>query len=316
MSGEVEIRPYRAGDETAILELFQLTFGRPMAPAYWQWRFGNNPTGRIMIDLAWSGSTLAAHYAVSPVVVSMHGQDVLTALSMTTMTHPDFRGQGFFVTLADSVYRRMAETGMSMVWGFPNVLSHRGFIRDLSWHDIHEVPVFRRVLNEGRPLPEPSPRIVELDVFDGRFDRLWTEMEGRYPILTRRDSRYLAWRYGANPENRYTVLGCVDGNRLLGYAIYKPFQDSIDLVDLLCLDEKVGVDLTCGVGQRAAAAGAQSVGMWFNVSLPLHLELEKYGFRNAEPLTYFGARRLRPEMGSEVDEFRNWYLTMGDSDVY
>ena len=57
--------------------------------------------------------------------------------------------------------------------------------------------------------------------------------------------------------------------------------------------------------------------MWLNCTLSLHRELEKLGFYNAEPVTYFGARVLRPEVEqSMVSSFKNWYLTLGDSDVY
>lgn len=314
---ELRIRPYQQGDEHEIVKLFGLVFGRPLPMAYWQWRFRDNPTGRIFIDLAWDGERLAGHYAVSPVVIAVNGQEQLTALSMTTMTHPDYRGKGLFVTLAQSVYQRMADQGLPLVWGFPNVLSHRGFIRDLAWQDIHEVPTFRRVLSEGRPLPAPSPQVVELPALDARCDPLWAEIDKGGRVLTRRDHRYLAWRYTANPENRYTFFGCQQGERLLGYAVCKRYQDGVDLVDLLSLDEHTDLDLVWGVARWAAEQGARSIQTWLNPSLPLHLELEKYAFRPTEPLTYFGARPLRPELeAAAVVNFRNWYITMGDSDVY
>ena len=47
----MNIRNYELGDEHKILELFELTFGRKMSPAYWNWRFKNNPTGIIAINL-------------------------------------------------------------------------------------------------------------------------------------------------------------------------------------------------------------------------------------------------------------------------
>jgi Acetyltransferase (GNAT) domain len=315
-SEALEVRPYQSGDEAAIVDLFELTFGRPLTAAYWQWRFRDNPTGRTMIEVAVSGSTMAAHYAVSPVVVSVRGGDVMTALSMTTMTHPEFRGRGLFVALAESIYKRMTEAAMDMVWGFPNVISHRGFLRELAWVDIHEVPTFTRILAQGRALPAPSGNIVELSSIDARFDLLWDEVKTRQPVLVRRDSRYLSWRYGANPDNAYTLLASLQGDHLMGYAFCKRYHDTVDLVDLLSVSDEAGIDLLWGVSRWAREAGARSVGLWLNSSLPLHHELEKYGFCNAEPITYFGARRLRPGLGDEIYDFRQWYLTMGDSDVY
>ncbi len=313
----LQIRPYQQGDEAKIVSLFGLVFGRPLTMAYWQWRFRDNPTGHIFVDLAWDGEKLAGHYAVSPVVLSVRGQEYLTALSMTTMTHPDYRGRGLFVTLAQSVYQRMADQGLPLVWGFPNSLSHRGFVRDLAWLDIHEVPTFQRVLTQDRPLPTPSPQVVELPSFDSRCDLLWTELDKRDYILARRDCRYLAWRYVANPENRYTLFGYQQGEQLRGYAVCKRYGDGVDLVDLLCLDEQAGLDLVWAVAGWAGRQGASVLQTWLNPSLPLHLELEKYAFRAGEPITYFGARPLRPELESAgLTSYCNWYLTMGDSDVY
>lgn len=317
MAEELLIRSYQPGDEVAIVELFQKTFGRSMSLAFWAWRFRDNPIGRVLIDLAWSGDVLVGHYAVSPVMVWMGGQERLTALSMTTMTHPDYRGRGLFVTLAKSVYRRMADEDLAMVWGFPNAISHRGFVCNLAWVDIHEVPIFRRVLAEGRSMPEPSAHVCVLSNLDSRLDRLWDEVKGRHRILTKRDSRYLGWRYTAHPEQQYTVLGHVQDDRLLGYAVCKRYQNDVDLVDILSVDDEVGLNLVCGVAQWAVREHAVALNMWLNVMLSLHHKLEKIGFRNSEPITYFGARVLQVGINSpDVRDFKNWYLTMGDSDVY
>ena len=57
--------------------------------------------------------------------------------------------------------------------------------------------------------------------------------------------------------------------------------------------------------------------MWLSVVHPLHRALERLGFRNEGPVTYLGARLLRPlPPGSNLFDFRDWYFTMGDSDVY
>lgn len=317
MTDEFIIRPYQPNDEAAIMKLFQMVFGRSMSLAFWHWRFRDNPTCRIIISLAWSDNVLAGHYAVSPIIVCMDGQEYLTGLSMTTMTHPAYQGRGIFVALAENVYSQMSSEGMAMVWGFPNILSHRGFVRDLGWIDIHEVPTFRKALAKGKPMPEPSTHVRELRSFDAQFDQLWDEVKGRYRILTKRDSRYLSWRYGGNPEHRYTVHGYVQDDRLLGYAVWKHYQNEVDLVDILSVDDTVGLDLICGVAQRAVREKAEAINMWLNFTLPLHHELEKLGFHNGEPITNFGARVLRSELDqSKVSSFKSWYLTMGDSDVY
>jgi hypothetical protein len=69
--------------------------------------------------------------------------------------------------------------------------------------------------------------------------------------------------------------------------------------------------------QIARQASLSAVSLWLNVSHPLHWRLEKVGFRNSEPITYFVGRVLQPALSEAIVlDYRNWYLTMGDSDVY
>lgn len=311
------IRPYQAGDEQAICALFEMVFGQAMPLAAWRWRFAANPTYRTTIELAWDGDTLLGQYAVSPVLLQINGQERLTGLSVGTMTHPAARGQGVFSALVASLYPRLAADDLALLWGFTKRNIHATRVRDLEWFDIYEVPTFSKTLARPPQLPLPGPRVTRLDGFDARFDRLWERLRRQQQIIVRRDSRYLNWRYGSQTPNAYRLLGYCQNEELLGYAVFKHYQESVDLVDLLYVDDEVGLDLVAGVAQQAAAAGLQAISMWLNVHSSLHRSLEKWGFVNTVPITYFLARILRPDLiDPEVAQFKRWHLMMGDCDVY
>ncbi|MBN1572782.1 MAG: GNAT family N-acetyltransferase [Deltaproteobacteria bacterium] len=313
----VDVLPYRPGDEKNILSLFREAFGKEMAPEYWRWRFVENPVGEIMINLAWDGDLLASHYPVSPVKISLFGKEYLTGLSLTTMTHPAYRGQGLFSALADDLYGRMAKKEMVMAWGFPNSLIHRSRVRELSWVDIYEVPTFQKDLADKRPVPEPSDAVRRLNGFDEGFDALWERVKGGHAVIAKRDKTALDWRFSRNPVNDYTVFGCYEKETLRGYAVSKVFSDCVDLVDILCEDDDVGMELVFAVVGWAGSKNAKKINTWLNVNLPLHRELEKYGFVNGGPITYLGGRLLLPVCDTkDIYDYRNWYITMGDSDVY
>lgn len=318
MGLDLEMRAYQPGDEDQILALFRHSFGRDLDRAYWAWRFQDSPAGAAVIYLAWDGDILAAHYAVTSVEVRIQGQDWPTGLSGTTMTHPDYRGLGLFPELARRTYARMAETGRAMVWGFPNALSHRGFVRDLNWVDVYEVPTLRLSLAGPLRLPAAGDGVVELAAFDAGFDDLWARVRDDRLIAVKRDSRYLRWRYAQNPAERYRILACVDAGTITGYAVFKRYREELQVVDILSIqDVDVGIALLAGVAQVAAQESAVAVSLWLNVSHPLHHALEKLGMRNAEPVTYFGGLSLQPGLPEAgLYEFKNWYLTMGDSDVF
>jgi len=93
----MEVKKYQPGDETKIIQLFNLCFNQEMSLEVWNWRFLNNPfTKEIFVHLMWEGEDLVGHYAVSPVNMLVNGEELKTALSMTTMTHPDYGGEGNF----------------------------------------------------------------------------------------------------------------------------------------------------------------------------------------------------------------------------
>ena len=234
------------------------------------------------------------------------------------MTHPDYRGLGLFVTLAEKTYNAMAEAGSALVWGFPNANSHRGFVRDLQWVDVYEIPFFRKPLANSSPLSAPTGAIVELKRVDDRFDGLWDRVKQDYNVIVKRDRRYLQWRYMDNPSERYRLLAYLDGENVSGYAVFKHYKDEFQIVDMLTgQDAEIGMQLISQTAQIAAGESADTLSMWLSVTHPLHRELERYGFANSEPITYFGMRALTPGIPeAHIYNYRNWYVTMGDSDVF
>lgn len=311
-------RPYDIGDENAISELFEKAFGRPLSTRYWFWRFRDNPAGKGIVELAWDGDTLAGHYAVTTVRMHIGGKQYLAGLSGTTMTHPNYRGMGLFPKLANRCYQRMAEAELLLAWGFPNIMSHRGFVADLNWVDIHELPTFRFTINDKTRLPAQDSHVISLDNFDVRFDRLWDRVKEQYPVIVCRDVQHLTWRYLKNPQDTYFILAHSTGDEIDGYAIYKRYEDELQIVDILTEpDPQIGLSLVAKIVEQAQIETKSSISLWLNFTHPLHRALEKFGFVNDRPVTYFGARVLkRLNTDTDVFCFNNWHITMGDSDVY
>lgn len=312
----MELGRFAPGEEQAILDLFAITFRRELPRAWWEWRFRNTPPGPGVIVLAREGGRLAAHYAVAAIRLSIDGRDVVSGLSGTTMTHPDFRGGRLFPSLARATYDEMLREGMQLVWGFPNSQSHRGFVRDLGWSDIWEIPTFRVRLPLAKPVPSAADVTFCTGPLDG-FDDLWRAMRTRHRVIAARDAATIEWRYRANPTEQYRILQRVVTGSLCGYAVLKRYKEDLHIVDLLARDDETGVALVHAAIGHALTEGATAVSMWLNVNHPLHLELERIGFQNELPVTYLGARTLDPALSqSSLRDYRDWYVTMGDSDVY
>ena len=204
-----------------------------------------------------------------------------------------------------------------MVWGFPNRLSHRGFVQDLGWKDVYEIPTFRVHLPLRRPIAE-VPLVAEVAGPDESFDRLWSDTSARFRVIGRRDAAALRWRYQHTPSpGAYRFLVSRTEDRLHGYAVLKRYKEELHVVDLLARDDEVELRLVHAAIGLAQRESITSVSLWLGTHRPLHLELERLGFENESPVTYLGARVLGKDIdASIVGDYTSWYLGMGDSDVY
>lgn len=309
-----ELRSYLPGDEIAICELFQQSYGRQMPLEYWRWRYAENPHGSVWIELAWDGERLAAHYAVSPTRLQVGNEIFPAALSMTTMTHPNYRGRGLFPKLAERLYGRLERAGFCAIFGFPNTLSHRGFNTSLGWRDIYEVPSLILSLENAKASKLIS-NIQIFDSLDARFDRFGEHLRER-GIQTIRNSETLDWRFLRCPINRYRIAALTDGGDLRGYAVVKSYESrSLDIVDIQATDSDSGGELLDWAASVAAIEHLPLVSTWVLPNNMLRLEAESRGFQASAPVTYFGARALM-ETPKSIDQWRNWNLLMAESDVY
>ena len=307
----MEIRVWQPGDEVAILDLFGIVFGKPMAEAFWRWRYLDHPAGGPLIALAWDGDRLAAHYAASRAPLLVDGISRPAALSMTTMTHPDYRGQGLFERSASVLYDQMTAEGIEAVWGFPNRNSNVPFRRKLQWSAIADIPVLACDIRPGKPAPQTLLGVARIDA---RFDL------GRPPAAgVQADHRadILHWRIDCHPQNRYLILTLPASVGLDGYAILKPYGDAdFDLVLLAAADDRAYPDLIAGTLAAVEARGGRRINCWSMPQDPARIALERVGFQAVAPVTYFGARGLSAGVNLRLEDARRWRIAMVDSDIY
>ncbi len=311
----LDIRPWRPGDEIAIIALFETVFARPMTPAFWRWRFLDHPAGGPLIMLAWDGDRLAGHYAASHAPLSVEGEALAAALSMTTMTHPDYRGRGLFEALGGALYEQLSAQGFAAVWGFPNTMSHLPFRGKLGWFDVCDVATMTLDLTQ-RAAPAADRRGVTLAQTDARFGALSARLARQTPIGGLRDAPTLAWRIDRNPVNRYRLFALEDGDEIAGYAVPKAYgAAAADLVELRADGDAAGKLLLEAVIATIASEGVRHLHAWRLPHDAQRLVFERAGFAAGAPVTYFGGRTFGSRCAA-LDDLRRWRLSMLDSDIY
>ena len=345
-------RPLRPGNEASLLELTEACTGKTITLDQWRWLFERNPGGKGVFRLGDHDGRLAGQYVILRQRMMIDGRETPGAQSLETMTHPDYRRQGMFVTLAKDVYRDAAEAGVEMVYGFPNTASHHGFVNRLDFADF-PVPLHVRPLRAGSllrkkaPLPgvgaflggaaqwtfdhvtaaiAPTPgaanRIAPEDGMDDSFDRLWARSRQSFPNMVVRDRAYLQWRYRDKVGIDYTILTARDpDDELLAFVVLRTFEkDGVrqgHIVDMLSDPDHPGTvgPLVVSALRTLREQGGEVAVCMLLAQSPYMGALRRAGFLVAPKKLPFIIRVNHPgiDLAALADPAR-WHVTIGDSD--
>lgn len=323
----MEIKYYESGDEREILSLFSKAFKKSLPLSFWRWRFANSPfLKKPLISLMWEQETLAGHYAISGTELRVNGQTHSFSLSGTTMTCPGYEGKGIFPALASDVYNRAAQLyGVSGVMGFPNNKSHYSLVKKIGWKDINVIPGFS--VDSSRLVSTQSFDVRKISRFEGHHSEFITKtIDGLgFSVFVNRSETYLNWRYIDCPTNEYDCFELLSGDKLAGIVISKTFDSFVHTgtkeVDILEFVSSPDLDIVQSMlvaikdFYNNRNVDFQRINMWMSLVDPRHLLLEKLGFVIGVPLTYFCVKGFVSGIDAIYD-YRNWYVSLGDSDIF
>lgn len=292
--------------ETSYCELYRHCFNDYIDEHIIDHRFMQNPYDEFYMCVAIDNGSIVANYTVSPTRIAHNGKVLKAALSLNTMTHPAYVGKGLFVTLAKHLYDNLTQDGFSLVYGFPNYLSNRTFVSKLGWRDIYEIPTLELLIDESKIVNAVAlKRELPLNCHKNNLNS-----DESYEVF--KDLSYLNWRYIHSPNNKYMILATKDNS----WVIYKFYQDIINVVEFHANNSDEIKDIV----NQLMVIGIQNkktrITVWSKINSDQHILLEKLGFRNRYPITYFGAKILRQEDCEGIWNYQNWTVNMGDDNVY
>ncbi|MFH1019152.1 MAG: hypothetical protein V1782_00865 [Pseudomonadota bacterium] len=324
------IRPWRPGDEAAILDAFNRAFPTRRTLPEWRWIYRDSPDGaEIMLCLAPNGE-VAAHYAAT-IHRALYGEvEVRVGMMRDTFTLPAYRGvlcgrRALISTTYDAFVSMWTGPGrMLMGYGFPNhrhyrlgrlSMQYRPF--SVWWRGQCRL-VSERKTAVHRPASSPLT-IREVTCFDNAFDRLWARDIARYRFTLIRDSRYLNWRFVDAPHRSYWRFACFSFLRpeLQGYLIFHPHNESAFLVDFhLPSQPEAARSFWREVSARLWARGIRRIEGWCAAATPDVSALLELGFtplpRDEQLCPVY--RSFDPQLDPDWAE-NHFHFTMGDSDL-
>lgn len=313
------IKEYTKNNINEILALFEDVFNKEMPVSYWKWRYDKGPIKEKYIKLMWMENKLIGHYAVFPMYLRVNNKLIKTGFSMTTMTSPLHRGKGIFVKLARSLYEDNFNN-INIIWGFPNENSIHGFTKYLEWEHLININMLSIKLNGCKYKGIKLDNIFEANYFNRDYDDLIYSMSCKYKIIVNKDSNYLNWRYISNPINKYYLYEYREDSKLVGYCVCKLYKTDKyiegDIVDIFCANDEVFKITILYSLQKMEELGCINVNIWM-MDMRYKQILYNIGFQETDSVTHFGLKINSDSMNNDIFlNSNNWYITMGDSDVF
>ena len=314
----MEIKKFKAGDEKAILDLFKLAFNKEMTMEYWKWRFQDNPfSNEFMIHLMWEGDLLVGHYAISPIEMIVNDEVTKTALSMTTMTHPEYNGRGIFTQLSSSLYNELKEKyKYAMVWGFPNNNSHYAFIKNLKWKNLATIPMLS--------LKRASFKKIESDLNFEQHSNFTASLSQKLSSVNKvvrinKTEKYFNWRYVTNPSADYKIISINDEFGIIVYKLIPSFSNSdkfeIDIMEIQFNQNPIQLQELLSSILELEKLEIEKFNLWVSIFSDDYLHYKKLGFVSQMPITYLGCLNLASE-NKNLSQYKEWDINIGYSDVF
>ncbi|HYK06026.1 MAG TPA: GNAT family N-acetyltransferase [Thermoanaerobaculia bacterium] len=238
----VEVREYREGDETAILDLFARSF--PHAPRtldHFRWKYRRDPFGNERISLAFDDTRLVGHYAGYAVPFRAFGKDVLAHHIGDTMTEVSVRhiGRGPTGVLGRTAlhfYERFCENEVAFNFGF-NVANIQKFSLRFLRSDRVE-PVTYRVAKPLSPIKRSERWLRGYSLAlvrdtDAEWDELFERVAPAYRFCVTRNAAYVRWRYLQCPDIPYVVVAIRKWRHLVGWIVFRLRENRLTWGDAL-----------------------------------------------------------------------------------
>ncbi|UCG70799.1 MAG: GNAT family N-acetyltransferase [Thermoplasmata archaeon] len=356
MNKNWSIRGYNHGDEEEINDLFNTIFGKDRTLEYWNWEFKKNPDGS-KIFVAVDKDQIIAHLGSLHRKIKFRKEYRSASLEVDGMTHPNYGRQGIFMALGKKLLDESKKEEIDIIIGFPNekaIPGHRKLhcIELFSLHVMIKPMNFKNVSKKlfsnrliciisekvgkymlgiiyrvRKPKIEEDISLMAISEFDDRFDKFWEEAKSSYPIILHRDKRYMNWRYGECPGQKYHKFVAEKENRILAVVVVRIVErfglSNGAIVDVLSLPnhEKVVHGLLLRaiehLKDKRVDLVACSIPKWSGYNDVL----KKCGFMKCpkrlnpkeEPFIIYP---LSKEINMDfVKNITNWYITWGDTDV-
>lgn len=306
---DIEFRPVLLNEGDQFISLMNKTYTRKKAVEYFKWQFFDSPLKSVLMG-AFLNYRLIGCFGLQ---CRKLNNGLIGGQAIDLIIDKEFRGRGIFPILGKKALH-LFKKDLNFGFVLPNIAGRKACEKALRWENI--VTTKTMMLMEFRSRDNNNRVRITENWNDFAFEG---NRKGPTEFLYfLRGKNELKWRFGENPEYKYSVVKMDDS-----FAIVKVFVDPItkkyfgDIVDFgydtenICLIKK----LFCSVVDYFRRRDIKKITVWAMPNTVLHGVLEEIGFMESEQERYFCVKAFR----SDYKYLRNagdWLLVEGDVEIY
>lgn len=338
------VREATPDDFALARDLYRTVWGFERPAAYDRWKYRMPPIGAAPTAVAVDGDRLAGFFTAWPSRMAVGDGSALGVQAMDVMTHPDYRGQGIFVTLARACFEIAARRGFDILFGFPNPAAFPGYVRHLDCAHIGDVAQWIRPVQPSRHprMPRPLGPFADAAVLlwpKGRTGSyavalappspadlarlLATWCPGKGVCRIERTPEWLDWRYAPAAAMGYEWITASRSGQVLAAGVLGMKDESwgpaVDgrahVTELLGEDPGAVSAVLAGLIDRARARGAWLIESVGNVPSVVRA-LKRAGFVSHRRAPLIVRRLGDRELGVDIDKIDSWRFVGGDLDTF
>jgi len=259
-----------------LIDLFRASFGHKMSEKLWTWKYIQNPlsSDKIEVVVAKENGKIIGARPFMLAEMWLEDKKVRVAQHCDTMVHPKHQRKGIFNKMGKFAIQHLREQGFALSYGFPNLLSRHGFLRQ-GYRKVARIEVIFKVVNSRRLISSRLKNKFLAKSVSVLYDRIldrskWTvskeskafkvevfdkvnkevadvfNLRSKFVIDLVRSENFLRWRFDSHPEHNYKYILAKKNNQLMGYAIISSQEQVDGILYGLIVDHKVrNSDIAC-----------------------------------------------------------------------
>ena len=303
---------YKKNNEYQIQSLFQKTFKRKLSLNTWTWVFKKNPKGKNKILLVFYKKNLIGQCAAVKMKFKLSQRIKVFFRIQNFMVDINFRGKKIASNALKNLTANIIKK-KNYIITFPNSNSIRAFIKNgYSKFNLYtyEKTIKKKYKIQKNIFFKNSSQIK----FFKEDINLINESLGDFQIFNLRDINYLNWRYSRN-YNNYKISRIFQNKKLIGIAVIKFYSEDKSICICELFYKKGIKNFTSILNASILNLSNYNPGkikIWSMPHFGFHKNLIKSGFKKTNFKTNVCVYKNLP-IGNLK---KNFYLSMGDSDIY